>query len=103
MTQFLLEIRSGTVPTPLVVGLGAACAVAKQEMEYDHKRISYLSKRLIDSIKTRVSDVIVNGDRKNSYPGCVNLSFAFVEGEYQPKNVLKLKFQINFNEMDPFI
>ena len=38
-------IRSGTVPTPLAVGLGEACRIAKQEMEYDHAYISTLSER----------------------------------------------------------
>jgi len=74
-------LRSGTVPTPLVVGLGAACALAQQEMEYDHKWVTYLSKRLLDRINSSVTHVIRNGDPDNTYPGCVNLSFAYVEGE----------------------
>ncbi|KAH8551703.1 cysteine desulfurase [Umbelopsis sp. PMI_123] len=74
-------IRSGTVPTPLVVGLGAACKIAYEEMEYDHKRISRLSKRLIDGITSQVEQVIRNGDDVHTYPGCVNLSFSYVEGE----------------------
>merc|ERR1712223_2302615 len=41
-------LRSGTVPTPLAVGLGAACELAKTEMEYDHAYISKLSNRLKD-------------------------------------------------------
>ncbi|XP_065571581.1 cysteine desulfurase-like [Artemia franciscana] len=74
-------LRSGTVPTPLVVGLGAACEVAAQEMEYDHKRIEYLSKRLVDQILSEVPSIVRNGDPNFSYCGCVNLSFAYVEGE----------------------
>lgn len=74
-------MRSGTVPTPLVVGLGAACEIAKQEMEYDHKRITMLSHMLVDSITSRIPRVVRNGDPERSYPGCVNLSFAYVEGE----------------------
>ncbi|KAL0273478.1 UNVERIFIED_CONTAM: hypothetical protein PYX00_006133 [Menopon gallinae] len=74
-------IRSGTVPTPLVVGLGRAIEVAMKEMEYDHKWMEFLSNRLIDKIMTNLPCVIRNGDPKASYPGCVNLSFAFVEGE----------------------
>ncbi|XP_064089649.1 cysteine desulfurase-like [Macrobrachium nipponense] len=74
-------MRSGTVPTPLVVGLGAACQIAKEEMTYDHKHVSRLSDMLVDSIQSRIPQVIRNGDPKRSYPGCVNLSFAFVEGE----------------------
>uniref|UniRef100_A0A8I5U887 Cysteine desulfurase n=1 Tax=Pongo abelii TaxID=9601 RepID=A0A8I5U887_PONAB len=74
-------MRSGTVPTPLVVGLGAACEVAQQEMEYDHKRISKLSERLIQNIMKSLPDVVMNGDPEHHYPGCINLSFAYVEGE----------------------
>ncbi|KAG2178330.1 hypothetical protein INT44_001480 [Umbelopsis vinacea] len=74
-------IRSGTVPTPLVVGLGAACKLATEEMEYDDKRISRLSKRLIDGIQSKVEQVVRNGDDVHTYPGCVNLSFSYVEGE----------------------
>uniref|UniRef100_A0A0F7ZCJ0 Cysteine desulfurase n=1 Tax=Crotalus adamanteus TaxID=8729 RepID=A0A0F7ZCJ0_CROAD len=74
-------LRSGTVPTPLVVGLGAACELAQQEMEYDHKRISSLADRLITKIMSEVPDVVMNGDPVHRYPGCINLSFAYVEGE----------------------
>ncbi|RKP33279.1 NFS1 nitrogen fixation 1 isoform a precursor, partial [Dimargaris cristalligena] len=48
---------------------------------YDHKRISYLSKRLIDGITSQLDHVVRNGDAVHTYPGCVNLSFAYVEGE----------------------
>lgn len=74
-------LRSGTVPTPLAVGLGAACEVAQEEMEYDHKRISQLAERLVTKILSEVPDVVMNGDREHRYPGCINLSFAYVEGE----------------------
>ncbi|XP_038606245.1 cysteine desulfurase, mitochondrial [Tachyglossus aculeatus] len=74
-------LRSGTVPTPLVVGLGAACEVARQEMEYDHRRISMLAERLTGKIVSSLPDVVINGDPRRRYPGCINLSFAYVEGE----------------------
>ncbi|XP_055638485.1 cysteine desulfurase, mitochondrial [Toxorhynchites rutilus septentrionalis] len=74
-------IRSGTVPTPLVVGLGAACEIASREMEYDHKWMEFLSKRLMDNIYAALPQVTRNGDPVHSYPGCINLSFAYVEGE----------------------
>ncbi|KJE95565.1 cysteine desulfurylase [Capsaspora owczarzaki ATCC 30864] len=75
------NMRSGTVPAPLVVGLGAACSIAKEVMQYDHKWVSFLSKRLIDGVNAHLPDVVRNGDAAASYPGCVNLSFAYVEGE----------------------
>ncbi|KAJ3029764.1 UNVERIFIED_CONTAM: cysteine desulfurase [Siphonaria sp. JEL0065] len=74
-------LRSGTVPAGLVVGFGEACKIAQEEMPYDSKRISMLSKRLIDGITSQVTHVIRNGDPVATYPGCVNLSFAYVEGE----------------------
>ncbi|GLH14265.1 Probable cysteine desulfurase, mitochondrial [Gryllus bimaculatus] len=74
-------MRSGTVPTPLVVGLGAACEIAMHEMDYDHKWMEKLSQHLLDKITSRLPNVIRNGDPVHSYPGCINLSFAYVEGE----------------------
>ncbi|XP_051272503.1 cysteine desulfurase, mitochondrial [Dicentrarchus labrax] len=74
-------LRSGTVPTPLAVGLGAACSIAQHEMEYDHNRVSMLANRLVQKIMAGLPDVIMNGDPVRRYPGCVNLSFAYVEGE----------------------
>ncbi|CAF5144124.1 unnamed protein product, partial [Rotaria sp. Silwood1] len=47
----------------------------------DEKRIAQLSKRLIDGITQRCTNVILNGDPESRYPGCVNLSFAYIEGE----------------------
>lgn len=74
-------MRSGTLPTMLCVGLGAAARISMEEMDYDYKRISMLSKRLISKITSQLSDVVLNGDQVNTYPGCVNMSFAYVEGE----------------------
>ncbi|KXS15736.1 mitochondrial cysteine desulfurase [Gonapodya prolifera JEL478] len=73
-------LRSGTVPAPLVVGLGEACRLAGEEMAYDSAHISRLSERLIAGL-TSIPHVFRNGDPARSYPGCVNLSFAYVEGE----------------------
>ena len=74
-------LRSGTVPTPLAVGLGAACELANSEMEYDHAHVTRLSNLLITGITQALPKVVRNGDAVSSYPGCVNLSFFCVEGE----------------------
>lgn len=74
-------IRSGTVPTPLVVGFGAACEVAMKEMEYDDKWIKGLNERLLNGIKSKLEGVVVNGSEERRYSGNLNLSFAYVEGE----------------------
>jgi len=73
-------LRSGTVPPPLVVGLGEACRIANKEMALDHARIKRLSDRLIHGITSQVEEIVRNGD-PDGYPGCVNLSFSYVEGE----------------------
>lgn len=74
-------IRSGTVPTFLAVGLGKACEICQQEMKYDHEWIKLLAERLLNKIMNRIPHVIRNGNPEQSYPGCINLSFACVEGE----------------------
>jgi len=76
-------LRSGTVPTPLVVGLGKACEVAQQQMENDTQHIRKLEKRLREGIQSSLQSVVLNGpeDLNHRYPGNVNLSFACVEGE----------------------
>jgi len=73
-------LRSGTVPTPLVVGLGAACDLANREMEYDHQHVKRLSDMLVEGLTSQLQNVVRNGT-DNVYPGCVNLSFHCVEGE----------------------
>lgn len=74
-------IRSGTLPTPLIIGMGAASSLCAQEMKYDTQRIKKLSDRLQERITSKISNVIRNGDPEETYHGCLNLSFAFVEGE----------------------
>ncbi|CAN0917674.1 Cysteine desulfurase, mitochondrial [Linum grandiflorum] len=74
-------IRSGTVPTPLVVGMGAACELAKKEMEYDEKRIKGLQDRLLNGIRSKLDCIVVNGSVERRYAGNLNISFAYVEGE----------------------
>ncbi|ETI20070.1 cysteine desulfurase, mitochondrial [Cladophialophora carrionii CBS 160.54] len=73
-------LRSGTLAPHLVVGFGEACRIAKAEMPYDTKRIEALSKRLTDGLLS-LEHTSLNGDPTRRYPGCVNVSFAYVEGE----------------------
>lgn len=74
-------VRSGTLPTHLVVGLGKACEVASKEMERDSQWVSYLFNRLLRGIQEKIPHVVVNGDLHSRYYGCLNISFAYVEGE----------------------
>ncbi len=73
-------IRSGTLATPLVVGLGEAAKIAKNEMEKDHAHIKKLSERLSKEIE-KLTHVYLNGDRNQRYIGNLNYSFAGIEGE----------------------
>ncbi|MBF0379455.1 MAG: IscS subfamily cysteine desulfurase [Magnetococcales bacterium] len=74
-------IRSGTLPTPLLVGLGAACEIAAQDMESDNRRILALRERMRQGILGQLSDVVVNGDLEQRLAGNLNISFNYVEGE----------------------
>ncbi len=74
-------LRSGTLPTPLAVGLGSACSIAQKEMDRDTEWVKHLSQRLYKGITSKITDVVLNGDPVSRYPGNLNLSFAFVEGE----------------------
>lgn len=74
-------MRSGTLPTPLCVGLGEAAAIAKAEMGSDNEHVRRLSDRFLKEIMESIPDVFLNGDRERRYPGNINLSFAYIEGE----------------------
>lgn len=73
-------IRSGTLATPLAVGLGEAAKIAKAEMAKDHAHIKKLSERLAKEIES-LTHVYLNGDREQRYIGNLNYSFAGIEGE----------------------
>jgi cysteine desulfurase len=73
--------RSGTLPTPLCVGLGEAAAIAKREMGEETQKLTKLRDRFYDSVSKRLPEVYLNGDLKSRIPGNLNLSFAYVEGE----------------------
>jgi cysteine desulfurase len=74
-------MRSGTLSPPLCVGLGEACRIAKEDMQKDLEHVKRLSDRFYQRINAALPDVHLNGDREHRYPGNLNLSFAYVEGE----------------------
>jgi cysteine desulfurase len=74
-------MRSGTLPTPLCVGLGEACAIAGQEMEFESARLKKLQMRFYNNIMSHLDSVYLNGDLEARIPGNLNMSFAYVEGE----------------------
>eukprot|EP00624_Nannochloropsis_granulata_P006557 evm.model.NODE_4935_length_22065_cov_15.706367.7 len=60
---------------------GAACEIAKKELPHDEAWIHFLANRLYEGIKKNIPHVILNGDEQARYEGCLNISFAYVEGE----------------------
>jgi len=74
-------LRSGTLAPHLVVGLGAACKIAGEEMEADIEHVTGLSTRLYDGFTRQVQDVGVNGSLEHRYPGNLNFAISGVEGE----------------------
>ncbi len=74
-------MRSGTLPTPLVVGFGAAAEIAQKEMSADDEHVRALNDRFFKKIVENIPDVFLNGDKEQRVPGNLNLSFAYIEGE----------------------
>ncbi|WP_372770059.1 IscS subfamily cysteine desulfurase [Pseudoalteromonas sp.] len=74
-------MRSGTLATHQIVGMGQAFKIAKEDFDKDHAHISALRKRLIDGIMSDIEEVYFNGTPDQSVPGIVNISFNYVEGE----------------------
>ncbi len=73
-------MRSGTLPTHQIVGMGEAYRIAKLEMGTEIERIRMLQRRLLDGIMD-IEEVYINGNLEHRVPHNVNASFNFVEGE----------------------
>jgi cysteine desulfurase len=73
-------MRSGTLATHQIVGMGEAYAIAKAEMGVERERIRMLSQRLINGLKD-IEQTFLNGHAEKRVPHNVNMSFNFVEGE----------------------
>ena len=73
-------MRSGTLPTHQIVGMGEAFRIAREEMAQDLAKARALQKRLLDGL-TDIEQVFVNGDLERRVPHNLNISFNYVEGE----------------------
>lgn len=73
-------MRSGTLPTHQIVGMGEAFRIAKEEMQQDFDHAKRLQQRLLEGLKD-VEQVFVNGDMEHRVPHNLNISFNYVEGE----------------------
>ncbi len=73
--------RSGTLPTPLVVGLGEAAKIAKAEMKEERARLQKFFDKFYKATVEEIPEVFLNGDKTQRFPGNINISFAYIEGE----------------------
>jgi len=73
-------MRSGTLPTHQIVGMGEAFRIAKAEMAQDNAKARALQQRLLGGLKD-IEQVFINGDLDQRVPQNLNMSFNFVEGE----------------------
>jgi len=73
-------MRSGTLPTHQIVGIGEAFRLARLEMDADNARVRRLRDKLWDGL-SQIDEVYVNGDMERRVPHNLNVSFNFVEGE----------------------
>ena len=73
-------MRSGTLPTHQIVGMGEAFRIAKEQMAADNAHAARLQKRLLDGLK-EIEQVFINGSLERRVPQNLNMSFNYVEGE----------------------
>jgi cysteine desulfurase len=73
-------LRSGTLPTHQIVGMGEAFRLAREEMATECERIRMLRDRLLKGLQ-EIEEVYVNGDLEHRVPHNLNMSFNYVEGE----------------------
>ena len=74
-------MRSGTLNVPGIVGLGAACEIAREEMANEAIRLAGLRDKLKAKLEAALDYVHVNGSMEHRLPGNLNMSFVYVEGE----------------------
>ena len=73
-------MRSGTLATHQIVGMGEAFRIAKDEMKKDNKKVSAFHKKFLNEAM-KIEHAYINGDLNNKVPNILNISFNFVEGE----------------------
>jgi len=73
--------RAGTENVASIVGLGRACALAREHLDAEQTTVSALRDRLEEGLLAACPDSMVNGDRVRRLPNTTNISFGYVEGE----------------------
>lgn len=74
-------LRPGTVPVPLAVGMGEACAILDEQMQEDTERILEYGQRLLAELKKEVPNLVVFGSMEHRVPGSLSLGVPGVLGE----------------------
>jgi cysteine desulfurase len=74
-------LRSGTLPTPLCVGLGEAAAIAQREMAADGERLAALAARMLAGLRRRLPDCWLNGDPDRRIPGNLNIGVPGIDAD----------------------
>ena len=79
--------RSGTLATPLVVGFGQACELARRNLVAERHRIDYLTGRLFDQLRSACPSVRLFGDANRRLPGSLSIGFPGVPAEHMVRNL----------------
>jgi cysteine desulfurase len=74
-------LRSGTLNVPGIVGLGAACAICRREIQEESIRLARLRDRLLEGLRSQLDGIVVNGSLEHRLPNNLHVSFAGVDGE----------------------
>ncbi|MCH7731101.1 MAG: IscS subfamily cysteine desulfurase [Candidatus Marinimicrobia bacterium] len=74
-------MRSGTLPVPLIVGLGRAIEICSKNRSEENRRLQQLRDKLLDGVLDVLPDTVVNGSMEHRLPNNINFSFPYVEGE----------------------
>ena len=74
-------LRSGTLPTPLCVGFGAAAVIAAAEMATESERLAGLSRRLLAGLRAALPETTLQGSAERRIPGNLNIAFAGIDAD----------------------
>ncbi len=74
-------LRPGTLPTPLCVGFGAACAILREQLLHEPEHLAALRDRLLGGLRAALPGLVVNGTMANRHPGNLNIRIPGIEAD----------------------
>ncbi len=83
------NLRSGTLPVPLIVGFGKACSIAAERMKEESLRLQAMASRLFELLSDRLDFILLNGHPTRRLPGNLNVAFAGVNSDALISHLLK--------------